>query len=44
MPPKTLNCKECSASFVPITPIQKATSTCGECIKAQAEEESEEKE
>ena len=39
--PKTLICKTCNSSFVPVTTIQKATSTCGECIKAQTEEEEE---
>ena len=39
MPPKTAPiCKNCKASFIPYTPIQRATKTCGECIKEKAKQ------
>ncbi len=33
MPPKTQNCKKCGSSYLPETPIQRATETCRECIE-----------
>lgn len=42
MTSKTLICKECKASFVPETPIQKTNLTCIDCIKEIEEEEEQE--
>ena len=33
MPQKTQNCKECGSSYLPETPIQRATENCRECIE-----------
>ncbi len=33
MPQKTQNCKKCGSSYLPETPIQRATENCRECIE-----------